>query len=671
MATVQEWDDFTQDAAQKLETARQNMENVLNDPSASQARKEEARTNYQKQKMYYDQLAAKNEEVQLSGIAPVSWTVDAETAGSALYQWSDSKYYPVEVGYPLSGKLSDTFKFVSSEHFDIEVSYTYPSAATNNAMVSKTSNYPPSGINIGYFGLQPGTGGSWIGYFSWTARDLKGNLTSVTKNFNYDSGYTPHPCCAISPTTIPSLYAGRSVGIGTWNGDVQTQLIAGGYIDVSIPAGTVDDPWDYYNDILMPTINPDDRMYPNGYEPEPDPSSDPGDTEPIDTPVITGDDMELQTDRTLTAPSDFITMYMITPPILSQFGRTLWTSLANYNPQDPTSADVFKNFYAVLNEQVTGSLDIGSIMNFIISVRQYPFAVSDITNIYELVGNSISFGTGALPIECGSAAQVYRLTSTIGVLDLGSVTIADYSDFKLYNDFRDYYNTSVSAYLPYCGTVELNPIEAINSTIHCFYAIDFYTGECTAFLTTTSEDGHTIISGSKSGTIGVLVPITATNSGQVAARHLSDNAKDSMLITSAAGNLFGMVGNLATGNVMGAVGNATGLAQIGAQQKMLDAERQGRSAVMAPSLSGGVGAAAFVSPATASILVRRGTYARQKITNYPQTCGYPETSSGQLKTYKGYTECYNVNVDSINCTEEEKAAIKLALESGVYLPTDL
>lgn len=467
------------------------------------------------------------------------------------------------------------------------------------------------------------------------------------------------------------LDMGSEVELITGSQQMNAHIFKGGiYFSLDADDVPTDSIWDYYNNDILPDINPDNAALPDGYQPDPD-TSDPDDDEPIETPVITGDDMELQTDRTLTAPSDFITMYMITPPILSQFGRTLWTSLANYNPQDPTSADIFKNFYAVLNEQVTGSLDIGSIMNFIISVRQFPFAVSDITNIYELVGNSISFGTGALPIECGSAAQVYRLTSTIGVLDLGEVTIADYNDFKLYNDFRDYYNTSVSAYLPYCGTVELNPIEAINSTIHCFYAIDFYTGECTAFLTTTSEDGHTIVSGSKSGTIGVLIPITATNSGQVAARHLSDNAKDSMLITSASGNLFGIVGGIASGNIMGAVSNATGLAQIGAQQKMLDAERQGRSAVMAPSLSGGVGAAAFVSPATASILVRRGTYARQKIVNYPQTCGYPATSSGQLKTYSGYTECYNVNVDSINCTEEEKAAIKLALESGVFLPTDV
>lgn len=392
---------------------------------------------------------------------------------------------------------------------------------------------------------------------------------------------------------------------------------------------------------------------------------DPGSDDPVETPLITGDDQELQPNRTLGAPLEFITPYLITPPILSIFGRTLWTSLANYDPQDPTSVDVFKNFFAILNEEVTGSLDIGSMLSFIVSVRQYPFNVASL-NIIQSAGNTISFGTGKVPINCGSAAVVYKLTSTIGLLDCGSLTIADYKDFKLYNDFRDYLNASVSAYLPYCGTVELNPVEVIHNTLHCYYAIDFYTGECTAYITCT-DGNHEWISAIKNGIIGVLLPITATNSGQVSARHLSDNAKDSSLIASAVGSMFGAIGNIATGNVMGAASNITGLAQIGASQKMLQAERQGRSAVMSPSLSGGSGAAAFFQPSCASVLVRRGTYARHKISNYPQSCGYPSTTSGILSSFSGYTECYNVDVDGINCTEEERAAIKTILETGVYL----
>lgn len=423
-------------------------------------------------------------------------------------------------------------------------------------------------------------------------------------------------------------------------------------------------PWQYENfqedDFTEEDVPP--------YEPpEPGGDDDPGSDEPVETPTITGDDQELQIDRTLPAPTDFITLYVITPPILSRFGRTLWTSLADYDPQDPTSVEIYKNFFAILNEQVTGTLDISSVLNYVISVRQYPFDVSDLPTVTQ-AGNSITFGTGKLPIDCGSAAVVCTMSSTIGILDCGEVTIADYNDFKLYNDFRDYHNTTVTAFLPYCGTVELNPMETIHNTIHCYYAIDFYTGECTAYLTVTDEKGHKIIAGIKNGIIGVLLPITATNSGQLSGRHTVDNAMDSSLVTGFFGNAFGAVANLATGNVSGMANNIVGIAnQQMVTRQILQGEREGRSAVMSPSLSGGTGAAAFYQPAGASILVRRGTYARDKIKNYPQTCGYPATSSGTLSSFQGYTECYNVDVSGINCTDEEKSAIKALLESGVYL----
>lgn len=419
-----------------------------------------------------------------------------------------------------------------------------------------------------------------------------------------------------------------------------------------------------YEDIQSDDFDEDD-VPPYNPTPPPGGDDDPGSDDPVDTPLITGDDQELQPNRTLGTCTNFITMYVITPPMMSIFGRTLWTSIADYDPQDPTTLEIFKNFFAVLSDDVTGTLDISAILNFVVSVRQYPFNVAGLS-IVTPSGDSIKIGTGKLPISLGSGANVQRLTSSIGILDCGSLTIGNYKDFRLYNDFRDYLNTSVSAFLPYCGTVELNPIEVIHNTLHCYYAIDFYTGECTAYITCTDGD-HKWISAIKNGNIGVLIPVTATNSGQVSARHISDNAKDSSLITSAVGNMAGAVGNFASGNIMGGVSSILGLAQIGAAQKQLDAERQGRSAVMAPSLSGGSGAAAFYQPSCASVLVRRGTYARGKIENYPQTCAYPSTTSGTLSSFHGYTECYNVDVTGLNCTEEERAAVKTILETGCYL----
>ena len=423
--------------------------------------------------------------------------------------------------------------------------------------------------------------------------------------------------------------------------------------------------WQYSDDGIQDDEFTEDDVPPYSPEPEPGDDDDPGSDEPIDTPLMTGDDQELQLDRTLTTPNDFITMYNITPVMLSIFGRRLWKSLVDYDPSDPTSVEIYKNFFAILNEEVTGTLDIGAILQFIISVRQYPFDVSNI-GITTSVGNTIKIGTGKVGISLGGAGDVQRLTSTIGLIDCGSITIADYKDFKLYNDFRDYLNATVTAFLPYCGSVELNPIEVIHNTVSCYYAIDFYTGECTAYITTTDGE-HTVLSAIKNGSIGVLIPITATNSGQISARHMSDNAKDAGLIVSNLGNLFGLVANGVQGNLSGAASNVMGIIESGIQQQQMQAERQGRSAVLAPSLSGGSGAAAFYQPACPSIVVRRGTYARAKIKNYPSSCAYPATTSGVLSSFSGYTECYNVDVSGINCTEEEKEAIKAILETGCYL----
>ena len=495
------------------------------------------------------------------------------------------------------------------------------------------------------------------------------------------SGYAPH-CCFhhivpidsiqkhfslafrvdVSGILTPSYVANFTYATDvTSNNEFLAKLKTGNLSDATFKNGLRE--WQY-TDFQADEFDEDD-IPPYTPEPEPGGDDDPGSDEPVDTPLITGDDQEIQTDRTLGTCTNFVTMYVITPPMMSIFGRTLWTSIADYDPQDPTTAEIFKNFFAILSEDVTGTLDIGAILNFVVSVRQYPFNVAGLS-IVTPSGDSIKIGTGKLPISLGTGANVQRLTSTIGLLDCGTLTIGNYKDFKLYNDFRDYLNTSVSAFLPYCGTVELNPIEVIHNTLHCYYAIDFYTGECTAYITCT-DGSHNWISAIKNGNIGVLIPVTATNSGQVSARHISDNAKDSSLITSAVGNMAGAVGNFASGNVMGGISSILGLAQIGAAQKQLDAERQGRSAVMAPSLSGGSGAAAFFQPSCASILVRRGTYARDKIQNYPQTCAYPSTTSGTLNSFHGYTECYNVDVTGLNCTEEERAAVKTILETGCYL----
>lgn len=688
MATVQEWDDFTQDAAQQLETVRQNMENVLNDPQASQARKDEARANYEKQKMYYEQLAAKNEEVQLSGIAPVSWTVDAQSKGSCVYQWSDNKYYPVELGYPLSGKLSDSFKFASAEHFEIVVNYTYPAGSANNSMVSKESSFPPSGINSGFFGIEPGSGGTWMYNFSWTAQDTKGNLTSTTASFSWDSSYVKHPCIAVGASNIPSLYAGRTVGVGTWNGDVSAQLIAGGYISVSIDQATVDDPWDYYNDILMPDINPDDRMYPEGYEPEPEPEPDDPPDEPTDIPHDDGDPPDHQRDRAVGLPSQFITQYLLSYSQLQTFGVNLWQSWLTPN------TDVWKNFFLPYAQDF-GTLNIGACLDFIISLRVYPV---DFADYLDLIGssNGLYMGTGHTDFLGSSCAITKKL---FHAFDCGTCEV---KPDKPYNDFRDMYNTSISVILPYCGTVELTPAEVMYRNLRAYYYVDFQSGACTAVVEVEGDAGWYMVA-SKTGQMGFLLPITATNAGQLSAQFGKDATETLGTLAgwffdtakNIGNGLFGMAGTFLdkeksdiektigigqTGFDMlvnhGETNVSTGLELV---NQSLD--RLSRSGIDMPMLSGGGGTEALMFPDTPYIQIRRGKYAKPD--NYPHSQGFLNGSSNTIEYYKGAFQgtptidpsykgrglCKFTGVDStgLTCNNDERVEIIALLESGVYI----
>lgn len=405
---------------------------------------------------------------------------------------------------------------------------------------------------------------------------------------------------------------------------------------------------------------------------KPKPEDDPDSDKEVKPPLIEGDNILLQLNRTFNSFNDFITMYNITSQQLSRFGASIWTNFLDEN----TSSDFIKNLKYLAN-QTLGTYDVSQIIDLITSVRVYPFSVGTLP-ITTAGTNKIYIGTGKVGLDVGS--QVRILSSTIGILYAGSCIVKPETP---YNDFRDYYNTTVTCFLPYCGTVELNPIEVVNNEIECYYAIDFYTGECTAMLMLNSGT-HSYLLAVKNGIIGVLVPITASNSSQLSARFQDDRAQDTKLVISYLSEAVnGIVstyhsftrtkqekGRTVTNpDGVGGLGNiANTILGIGnniATQQQIEANRIGRSAVLAPSLSGGSGGASFFLPDSVYLQIRRGTYSRPS--NYASTCAYPNTVTKTLSDLRGLTICNNVNTNTLNCTDDEKMEIKAILESGVIL----
>lgn len=382
-----------------------------------------------------------------------------------------------------------------------------------------------------------------------------------------------------------------------------------------------------------------------------EPPSPPGDDEE------SGDSIDNQY-RYYTA-SRFITQYALTRSQLELFGQKLWTSWAD-TLGDPT--EMWKNFKILLTGGDTGSVDISSALDFIVSLRVFPYDLTD--SLMQNV-DGIRLGTGHYPLNVGI---VKKMVSLVQYVDFGSIFVP-----KPFGDFRDYSNISISVVLPYCGTAMLNPGDVIGRNLSCTYAIDLQSGACTAFVqvsapSDTGERHYNVVE--MSGQIGFLLPVTATNSGQIMSQRITDAANIVKAITapineapildaivggkdpdlSKASNVAPILGLLdeSVPNTVSSIANALS-----------------RPAISCPSLGGGSGISAFYQPAQPYIQMRYGIYAEPD--NYNHSVGKPSTGSASLSNYKGFTVCSNVDVSSLTCHADEKRSIKEFLESGVYL----
>lgn len=423
--------------------------------------------------------------------------------------------------------------------------------------------------------------------------------------------------------------------------------------------------WDYYNDDILPNINPDNAAMPGGYEPE-----DPHD--PVEEPELPetdeGEPPATQNTRIITSPSWFITQYVLNETLLESLGKTLWSSWLDSN------SNVWENFLFDYFQQ-TGTFNITAALDYIISLRVYPFALNGIINpeppegFYGL-SDGVYMGTGKTNFTYSSGVtRVTTINSVSGFLDLGECEVG--SDYA-YNDFRDIYNTTILCYLPYCGMVELNPADVWGKTLKCHYFIDFQSGGCTAIVKCPTGNGVTTFPvASKSGQIGFTLPLTSTNAGQLAAQFIGDATRAVGTIAGMGLSLDPTMHALLSGaDYMDGMGREAG---IGALQGGLSLANQAvnmlsRPGVNMPMLSGGSGCESLMMYPSPFITIRRGRYAKPG--NYAHSEGFANATSGRIGDYKGMNCFTGVDASGLSCHADERDAIVKLLEKGVYLPVD-
>ena len=237
-----------------------------------------------------------------------------------------------------------------------------------------------------------------------------------------------------------------------------------------------------------------------------------------------------------------------------------------------------------------------------------------------------------------SVDHVPVITNTKIFKNFGIIKIPRY-----FNDYRDFTETQVSAYLPFIGFVDLDPRDIIGCDVHLEYWQDIITGTCVATISPkVGNDAECAYQ--FTGNAAVQLPITAADRSRLLSGILGGATQGA----AAGGSIGGPVGAIVGGALGGAIGAASGA--FGVQKS------NGFSA----------NAGALTKYKTPYILIHRSIPADPLL--YDAYYGNPSVTTATLKNLHGFTRVRECYVDVPRATDAEKAMIEAQLKQGVILP---
>lgn len=156
-------------------------------------------------------------------------------------------------------------------------------------------------------------------------------------------------------------------------------------------------------------------------------------------------------------------------------------------------------------------------LDFIVSLMIFPCSPDVGASEAIKFGKWSCIATG-VPGALGTDMSGAKLSHEFKVFDFGTITVPEN-----WGNFLDYSQTSIELYLPFIGSVQLDPSECMGGTVNVQYTIDFFTGQCVAnvychkYITLPSgmpidrvEAQH-----SYQGNCAVQIPLSATNYGSM------------------------------------------------------------------------------------------------------------------------------------------------------------
>lgn len=536
---------------------------------------------------------------------------------------------------------------------------------------TKTGSYQINATDSPYWINLIGNGGSWhnMYYRQYLNADL---LESKNAMIDYLCTQCAYLGCwfatdsSVASTgemsrTNPDAYIGIIEDDGTTRGRYQR----GSAIDT--PQEEWVDPWEY-----SPWVPPTD----------PDPTEwDIDQTSNIS--VSSGD------------PSYGTSEYLMTQNALDELIRVMCELKVSEANED---GDVSEGYC----EKAFGSTDP---LDAIVSVVKYPFdMITDWTDGSTLAvpgsafsGNyfhvaaadlAVYIGSGTPPpytMRLDSGSEIYKITWTNTQWAYGKSTRYSIPYFDKFKNFLDYepYCTA-SLYVPFCGSVRIDPEVYAGANVRVQYYVSPTDGTCKALIMRDN-----LVIDTLTGNMGTQIEIHSNDdvarANNVALLNANIQAQKMNMVKDSAAFALNFaaaaVPGAPTKEETGGSTHYTGMLTAGINyatsilnaQHNIDVMEYQIATAETPfkQLQTGAGFLSSTDEYGIRLVAYRPTpltgYSFTNWGDYPHTTGFACLINDNLTNYNGYTECTNIITDGIGCTEFEANMIRSAFASGVYL----
>ena len=251
-----------------------------------------------------------------------------------------------------------------------------------------------------------------------------------------------------------------------------------------------------------------------------------------------------------------------------------------------------------------------------------------------------------------------------------------YKSFLAYEPY-----SSAEVYIPFCGSVKIDPQIFVGHDVHLSYKVSLLEGTVKCDIVRDK-----LVIDTLTGTMGApIARVSSDTLAQVNAYNLANmqiQAQKANTMKTVAGFALGAAATLAapgigTAAAIGAIGGSA-LGAIGsidsANRSIQAAEYQMKNAEIPfkQLQSGGGQLATGFEPGWRIVCYRPETlpgYSFKDWGNYGHTTGFACLENKALNNFSGLTVCSSVDLSGVPCTATEAEMIKSALKSGVYLPT--